>query len=198
MSRPDSHGQPASPQTVIVDEEECRYWLPALDPSVIAGVEPIRILQGYFRPNERIRISDDREAVHTIKEGKGGNNKEKNTPMDLDEARRLLSQAGCHLAKLRHVVPVDPAHPKGLVWEIDLYQGNGLGAIKLEVERPKGWEGEFPPPLPAWAGGAVDVTDELSDYLVACALRDFSPREGDVPARLLAAVREVRRRQRRR
>lgn len=199
MSLPHSHGRAVSPQTEVVFEEERRYWLFGLDPSTVAGIEPTRIFQGYLSPNERIRIYDGKKAVHTTKRGKGGKNHESNTPMELDEARRILERnAICGLEKLRYAVLVDPERPDGLVWEIDLYQGAGLGAVKLEVERPEGWEEKFPPPLPAWASGGIDVTDELSDYLVARALLDFSPQQGNVPTRLLSAVRDVRRRQRQR
>jgi CYTH domain-containing protein len=185
------------PETTFHEEDECRYWMFRWDRSVIAGVTPTHIFQAYLRPNERIRIYDGTKAVHTVKQGKGGGggrSREANTVMLLDEARRILERnAICGLEKLRYAIPADASRPDGHVWEIDLYQGPGLGAAKLEVERTWARDEVFPPPLPPWAFEAADVTDELSDYAVACVLRDFPLDAASAPARLLQAVRAFRR-----
>lgn len=96
-----------------------------------------RMVQGYLsvQPSIRFRMIEQ-DVIITIKSlQKDGSRFEfetLKTEASLEEKRQLLELAIYpSVEKIRHCIPFS-----GLVWEIDVYQGENLGLITADVELP--------------------------------------------------------------
>jgi adenylate cyclase len=113
-----------------------------------------RIRQGYIfaddRGNLRVRISDGKDAVITIKSGGGFSRAEFEYTVPLDDGRELMGLAGGRIVeKTRYALKIG-----GKGWVVDVFEGRHNGLVLAEIEL--GSEDE-PFERPDWAG--EDVTE---------------------------------------
>lgn len=115
------------------------------------------IIQGYLSesPSVRFRVIG-KEVVLGIKEYyPGGTRFELETPrkeISAEEIEQLLKLAvSPPISKIRYRVEHD-----SLIWEIDVYQGDNLGLITVDVELPYP---DYHLVFPRW----VDVSNEITD-----------------------------------
>lgn len=114
-------------------------------------------IQGYLslEPQVRYRMIGD-EVIITIKTNEGGkigrNEWEFTNSLDQTEREKLKALAVRKpIEKIRYKVPYE-----GLVWEIDVYQGDNEGLISAEAELPTA---DYPIVFPEW----IDSTSEIGN-----------------------------------
>lgn len=112
-------------------------------------------IQGYLSldPHIRYRMIGDEViiAIKTNEKGATGRN-EWEFAKSLDQADREKLKALAirkPIEKIRHEIPHE-----GLVWEIDVYQGDNEGLITAEVELPAV---DHPIPFPTWIDSASEI-----------------------------------------
>ena len=117
--------------------------------------------QGYLSSNAkatvRVRITDDRQAVLTLKGAVDGISRpEYEYEIPVADARELLDMAEPHvIEKRRHLVPYG-----GLVWEVDVFLGRHAGLVVAEVELV---DENQAVPLPHWVGAEVTQDDRYNN-----------------------------------
>ncbi|MDQ7814906.1 MAG: hypothetical protein RDU25_03840 [Patescibacteria group bacterium] len=142
-----------------------RRWLVAdYDAAALVGPR-MRIVQGYFDDvvgaSKRIRITDDREAVMTIKRGEGKIRREEETALDIEEARLQLARTSSVIHKTR--VKQDG-------WDIDILDNPPFGLtggqplIVAEFEMKSADEKVT---TPSWWRDSIEVTDLICTELLA-------------------------------
>lgn len=126
--------------------------------------------QAYLTKNDRlstrIRIDGTEQATLTIKTAAPGiERNEFEYPIPVGDAEQLLLRCeGAIICKVRHIVPF-----AGLVWEIDVFDGENAGLVIAEVELDRA---DQPVELPAWLG--MEVTGDRRYYNADLAMRPFS------------------------
>lgn len=136
-----------------------------------AGVVRVRPLrQAYLAKGDkvslRVRIDGEETASLTIKTARAGvERSEYEYEIPVGDALELLEQrTGAIVAKRRHVVPLD-----GVVWEIDVFEGDNAGLIIAEVELSAPDEAV---PRPSWIG--KEVTHDSRFYNAELAIRPYA------------------------
>ena len=124
------------------------------------------IVQGYFEvlgeQSFRVRITDGKKAVETLKIGSGESRVEREKKLSLAAAKVMLSATLYQVTKTRYVIDG---------WELDFFEGPLTGIVILEYEA----KGDEPiPSLPPWIEDATDVTDSLTNLHLARMAREFS------------------------
>jgi adenylate cyclase len=125
-----------------------------------------RLDQGYLAREDgvtvRLRVAGD-AAKLTIKGPGGLMRPEFEYAVPVPEAREMLDLlcAGRRLIKTRHDVPL-----RGLVWEVDVFEGPLAGLVVAEVELP---DPAHPLDLPAWAGREVTEDPRYANAALASA-----------------------------
>lgn len=160
-----------------VQEIERRFIVKSIDPDIRRAPSK-QIDQGYFetRPDcsARVRITNGTEAELTKKTGSGISRPEENQETTLESAQFLMD----------HRI-VDIIHKTRFMregWEIDFYHGPLEGLVKAELEMP---DIDFPLARPAWIHDWFEVTDSLTDRLLARLARDLEDSKSDKPIREL-------------
>ena len=126
------------------------------------GVTRVSALrQGYLstsaKATVRIRIVDDARAFLTLKGPTTGISRaEFEYEVPLEEGRAMLEMARPHVVeKRRHLVPHG-----GLIWEVDVFEGNHAGLVMAEVELENAEQAVV---LPDWAGQEVSHDDRYAN-----------------------------------
>lgn len=115
------------------------------------------VRQGYLANGEtisvRVRIYDDENAMLTLKSERTGiRRSEFEYPIPKADAEQMLLLAqGIIVAKTRHEVPAS-----GLVWEIDVFEGENEGLVLAEIELDFSEQGFS---RPSWLGEEVTEDD---------------------------------------
>ena len=149
-------------------EIERRFIIRSLAKDAPKPSKTINIQQGYFeieRPGRsfRVRISNKKEAVLTIKIGKGYIRDEiPSGPVDLEFGKLMMGECHHNLDKIRHIIDG---------WEIDFYQPPLEGIVIAEKELPSA-ESELI--IPHWLQGVIEVTDTLTNQHLARLATDLS------------------------
>lgn len=122
--------------------------------------EGTTIIQGYLseKPSVRFRVIGD-TMVMAIKEYyPDGTRFELETPgkeITPEEIDKLLELAICPpVSKTRYNVEYE-----SLIWEIDVYQGDNLGLITVDVELP---HPDYPLVFPKWVDESKEITNNPS------------------------------------
>lgn len=126
------------------------------------------IRQGYLSQGAisiRIRLTDDRAAVLTIKAADQGiARKEFEYDVPLADATELLSLcADGQVEKTRYEIPAGP-----VTWEIDEFAGRNAGLIIAEIELDHASQAFA---MPNWLGR--EVTDEQRYYNASLSTKPF-------------------------
>lgn len=118
-----------------------------------------RMIQGYLseKPSVRFRITED-QLVLTVKDYLSpGRRFELETPakqISPEEIQKLQELAvSPPIIKVRHRV----ADEQGLIWEIDIYEGENQGLITVDVELPSL---EYPLQFPEWVNRDQEITGD--------------------------------------
>ncbi|ODT72348.1 MAG: adenylate cyclase [Pelagibacterium sp. SCN 63-23] len=117
--------------------------------------------QGYLSTNAkatvRIRIIDDEKAFVTLKGPTSGISRaEFEYEVPLADGLLLLEMARPEVVeKRRHFVPF-----AGLIWEVDVFEGNHAGLVMAEVELK---QADQTIALPDWAGREVSHDDRYAN-----------------------------------
>ncbi len=148
-------------KTVI--EIERRWIVLTIDPD-IRHAKSKHIVQGYLNTppgiSARVRITNNKRAEFTKKTGTGLERPEETQKTDLESAHFWLDERFADIIQKRRYLRDG--------WEIDFYEGPLAGLVKAEFEMP---EPDFPIQLPPWIELATEVTDIISDRLLACVAR---------------------------
>jgi adenylate cyclase len=142
-----------------------RKYLVADDSWLKSAGRPIYIRQAYLARNEkmslRIRIMDGVKAAMTLKSaGAAMRRLEFEYPVPLGDAEVMLAlRYGAVIEKLRYQLP-----RQGLVWEVDVFQGENAGLTIAEIELPHE-ETEFE--KPGWVGREVTSDPRYSNASLA-------------------------------
>lgn len=121
---------------------------------------PVAIRQAYLaqtgRVSVRVRIKGTDAAFLTVKSAEPGISRlEVEAAIPVHEAEELLElRQGSVIEKKRYQVPFG-----GLVWEVDVFEGENAGLVIAEVELP---DPGFAVELPPWIGR--EVTDDERYY----------------------------------
>ncbi len=142
-----------------------RKYLVADDSWLKSAGRPIVIRQAYLARNEkmslRVRIEDGAKATMTVKSaGASMRRLEFEYPVPVGDAEALLAlRYGAVIEKLRY------KHSRqGLVWEIDVFQGENAGLAIAEIELPHE-ETEFE--KPGWVGREITSDARYSNASLA-------------------------------
>jgi len=114
------------------------------------------IIQGYLaeKPSIRFRIINEKIIITIKKAGMNGSRFELETFKDFstEEERRTLQALSIFpvIEKVRYKLPY-----AGLVWEIDVYQGENNGLVTADVELPYF---DYPILFPPWIDEKADIT----------------------------------------
>jgi CYTH domain-containing protein/predicted ATPase len=141
-----------------VDELERRWLVLEVDDDTQGY--PFKDIEQGFLPGAkgtRIRIIDDKEAVMSRKTGKGRGRRERNKHARLSDAKFLMEDIREKVEKRRHL-------REG--WEVDYFKGPLQGVILAEIEKPTMAE-LAAVTLPPWIRRAVEVTDSLTNRMLA-------------------------------
>lgn len=149
-------------------EIERRFIVTEWKPSVLDGLRPQQIRQGYIpTPPDRsvsIRIVDDAKAWYRPKFGKGiSRDDSRECAMDVRLARSQLAII-CpdQVRKDRYCIPVEGnPHEK---WEVDRFYGSLEGLIVVERELSSV---DAPVVKPDWIMEWMEVTDQLTNQHLA-------------------------------
>jgi len=127
---------------------------PHLLPKLIDGQ---RMIQGYLseKPSVRFRIID-KVMVITVKEYYPGARRfELETPgkkISDEEIQKLQEMAvSPPIIKVRHRIQGD----QGLIWEVDVYEGENAGLITVDIEIPRE---DYPLQFPVWVDGSKEIS----------------------------------------
>lgn len=139
------------------NQDKIPFW--QLPPRTI-----LDIYQGYFDiPFEmislRIRITNNKDGVLTLKRGRGMLREEINSPIASNETAWLLFESSSfQLFKRRYVIDG---------WEIDKFKADLKGIVIAEKEFKSLEEAEKKLILPPWLEGAIEVTNNLTNLHLA-------------------------------
>lgn len=128
------------------------------------------IRQAYLTKNERlsfrVRVSDFQHATLTLKVAAAAIGRDEyEYPIPLADAEELmLKREGALISKTRHLV-----REGGLMWEVDVFEGENAGLIVAEVELDRK---DRPIGRPDWLG--EEVTLERKFYNADLARHPFS------------------------
>jgi CYTH domain-containing protein len=122
------------------------------------------IVQGYLSeiPSIRYRLLDDSIVITVKKAHEDGSRFEYETlnPKSTPEERSTFRQLSLvpPIEKIRYRIPFE-----GLIWEVDVYQGENIGLITVDVEFP---EIGFPLHFPKWVNTEREISrnPEFSNY----------------------------------
>lgn len=95
----------------------------------------LKIEQGYLQKNNdlRVRIVNKKEAVMTLKKGKGLVRNEYEHEIELNFAKELIKTSVYKLSKLRY----EYVHFDGKKWELDYYPKIDLWVAEIELKNKK-------------------------------------------------------------
>lgn len=116
----------------------------------------VRILQGYLseKPSIRFRIIGSKIIITIKRLQKDGSRFELETEKDavlLVEQNEMIALALYPpIEKVRYRIPY-----QGLVWEVDVYQGDNQGLITADVELPRL---DYPVVFPNWIDSQTEIT----------------------------------------
>jgi CYTH domain-containing protein/predicted ATPase len=157
-----------------IQEIERRFIVRSIDPDVRLSPSS-EIEQGYFetRPDcsARVRLTDGTKPELTKKTGSGISRPEATEDdVTVASARFLLDPRIVDIIRKTRYVRDD--------WEIDFYHGplNGLVKAELEMESI-----DFPLVRPPWIHDWFEVTDSVTDRLLARLSRDLEDSMSDRP-----------------
>ncbi len=151
-------------------EIERRWLVKKIDREILDVNEKKHIRQGYFDTSPtislRVRITDGKKAELTKKTGSGEQRLEENQKIDLEVAQFLMDERIVDfIEKTRYIRDG---------WEIDFFHGPLHGLVKAEFENP------YPTlQLPPWIHDATEVTNSITDRLLAKLARDLLDSEVD-------------------
>lgn len=143
----------------MATEIERKFLVASPDWAEHAG-PPAHLRQAYLANTAkaaiRVRIKGGDAAFLTIKSAEAGMSRlEVETAIPVAEAEQLLTlRQGAVIEKRRYKVPFG-----GLVWEIDVFEGENAGLVIAEVEIPSV---DHPVAMPPWIG--AEVTDDARYY----------------------------------
>lgn len=128
-----------------------------------------KLRQGYLAQNDRtsvrVRITDEKSALLTVKSRDTGRRLEFEYPIPRDDAITLLElREGSIISKVRHIVPAG-----NLKWEIDVFEEDSRGLVLAEIEVPSLDHRLI---LPDWVG--PEVTHDGRYYNSHLVLHPFS------------------------
>lgn len=118
-----------------------------------------RMIQGYLseKPSVRFRISNGVMVLAVKEYSPGGRRFELVTPgkaISREEVEKLQDLAiSAPISKVRYKIQDD----QGLVWEIDVYEGENKGLITVDVELP---EIDHPIFFPCWVNSENEITTD--------------------------------------
>lgn len=154
-----------------------RKFLVANDGWRAQAEKSVRMAQGYLNDMQALRAGTQKASVRVRVAGEqaflnmksrelGHTRQEFDYPIPVADAEDLLKLCvGGLIDKTRHYLP-DKA---GLVWEIDVFEGDNTGLVVAEIELPSA-DAAFA--RPEWLGR--EVTDQLRYYNLALAERPYS------------------------
>jgi CYTH domain-containing protein len=128
---------------------------PELLPHLQSG---LNILQGYLsdEPSIRFRIVGEKVIITIKRLNKDGSRFELETEksgVSIDEQEDLKSLARYPvIEKIRYRIPYFD-----LIWEVDVYQGENLGLITVDVELPSL---NYPIKFPEWVNPEAEITTD--------------------------------------
>jgi CYTH domain-containing protein/shikimate kinase len=163
-------------------EIEERFIVLGIDPDIFRSPS-IHIKQGYFQTHPdtsvRVRVYDRQHmpagrmwAEITKKTGHGEVRKEENEPLPLTAARLLLDPF------ITDIIQKQRYQRDG--WDIDVYEGPLKGLVKAEFEKKQAGSKVT---LPPWIHQAIEVTNSITDRLLARMARDLVNSSLDQPIR---------------
>lgn len=141
------------PNTLIMAVEIERKYLVKSDEWRSMSSSSSHFCQFYLSVNPdctiRIRIIDESSAFLTIKSrNKGISRGEWEYPIPIADARSMMKlHVGRLVIKRRHIVPFE-----GLIWEVDIFEGELVGLAVAEVELPSP---DTMVPMPPFVGKEV-------------------------------------------
>ncbi len=164
-------------KTPVEDEPEYerRWVVRSIDPDIRRAPSQL-IEQGYFDRTRdlRIRIIDGKMSILACKLGRGRARTERPKRTPLSVGRFLLESTPYVVRKRRHVRDG---------WEIDFFEGPLAGLVIAEIEK-RSLAALEKVTLPPWIHDAVEVTETLSNRLLARVAYDLAGEEGpDRPIR---------------
>jgi CYTH domain-containing protein len=118
-----------------------------------------KMIQGYLseKPSVRFRITGNRMII-TVKEYLSGSKRfELETPerqitdQEIDKLRELAVSPP--IIKVRYKYPDE----QGLIWEIDVYEGENRGLITADIELPAE---DYPLSFPDWVDRDGEITED--------------------------------------
>ncbi len=144
-------------------EIERRFLVHGYDPKILRARSHF-IEQGYFDKTRdlRVRIVDGKIGILTRKTGRGLVRLEENCPINLRAARFQLDSTPYVLEKRRYLKDG---------WEFDVFEGPLAGLTLAEFEMKKASQVIV---LPKWIKSCTEVTDTLSNRLLAHVAYDLS------------------------
>ena len=145
------------------NEFERRWLVRTIDPKV--RKRPSQLFeQAYFDKTRdlRVRIIDGKKAILANKIGRGVARKEKPHPTPLSTGRFLHDSTPYVIRKRRHLIDG---------WEVDFFEGPLSGLVLAEFEMKSEQQIII---IPKWMKDSVEVTDTLSNRLLAHIAYDLS------------------------
>jgi adenylate cyclase len=118
----------------------------------------VQIIQGYLseQPSIRFRIIGPKIIITIKRLNNNGTRFELETAKEsvsLEEQTTLKSLAIYPvIEKIRYKIPYS-----GLIWEVDVYQGDNLGLVTADVELPSL---DYPIHFPQWIDSSVELTHD--------------------------------------
>jgi len=166
----------ASDDTEEVPENERRWLVLSMDPDIRRSKSE-HLIQGYLDGGNgpRIRTIDDRTVEMLLKTGNSNiariEDRYKGDPVPISCARWLLKRTRYTLTKRRY---------KRDGWDIDFFEKElaGLVLVEFEMEHP-----DQEVTLPSWVHKAIEVTDILTNRMLAKLAYDISIHGIDRPVR---------------
>lgn len=161
---PDSHNYTVKTGSQV--EIERRFLLPQL-PEGLDTCPQHHIVQGYFESiagvSARVRLVDAQTAEVTKKYRHHGERIEVNEVLSVAAAQLLLDPG------ITSIIDKTRFYREG--WEIDVFHGALDGLVLAEFELSSADE---PISIPSWLPGAVEVTNKLSNRMLARISRDLN------------------------
>lgn len=118
-----------------------------------------RIIQGYLseKPMVRFRITDHKVTIAVKEYFSGRRRFELETPprqLTEEEIEKLLGLAiSPPIIKVRYKIEDE----QGLIWELDVYEGENKGLITVDVELPAE---DYPVQFPSWVDREHEITED--------------------------------------
>lgn len=152
-------------------ECERRWIVGSVTPGALPQSTSMPIRQGYVGVPSGLRVritgtGKDRTAEFMLKKGRGITRSERPAISSLEAAGLILESTPYSIRKRRY-------YRDG--WEVDIYEGRLTGLIKAEFEMR---HEDQPVVMPPWMHDAVEVTDTVSDELLAKLAYDLDESPG--------------------